>query len=214
MSIEQYTTSQLAAAARIAVGPRIDPETGQNRPDHLILMVTTDTIRYGRIRQVAEMVLGHALPEDVTPEIIRRRLLLWAAADLRGEHRFGQLEEPTDLQYAIFGRRVAALLGSHERWPGSEMLGWVEEAAANLIDFPAIGGQSPAELVLWRTVADQLGIEHDGEEDDDLRECDRCGDKVQTLSSQDFCDSCEEADAANEREAQDDINREPFTGPN
>ena len=75
--------------------------------------------------------------------------------------------EPTDLAYAVFGRYVAALLGSHEEWSGGDMLEDIAEYASNLTDFPLIGGQGPDEYALWRDIAGQLGIEHDGEDVDE-----------------------------------------------
>jgi hypothetical protein len=74
--------------------------------------------------------------------------------------------EPTDTAYAAFGRYVAALLGSHEEWSGAGMLEEIAEYASNLTGFPLIGGQSSDEYTLWREVAGQLGIEHDGEDNE------------------------------------------------
>ena len=59
--------------------------------------------------------------------------------------------------------------------------------------FHSISSQKPDVLAFWREIATELGIEHDGpEEDDEARECDRCGDEAETLSSRDLCDGCEE----------------------
>lgn len=81
-----------------------------------------------------------------------------------GEDESNVGAEPTDLAYAVFGRYVAALLGSHEEWSGADMLEEIAEYASNLTGFPLIGGQGPDEYALWRDVAGQLGIEHDGED--------------------------------------------------
>lgn len=114
----------------------------------------------------------------------------------RGKH--AAATEPTEAQYALLGRYTAALLGSCEDWDGGDICEAIAEHAANLDraggDFPGLGDQDADELKLWRTVADELGIEHDGEEDD-VRECDNCGDEVATLSARDFCDGCEEQEA-------------------
>lgn len=103
--------------------------------------------------------------------------------------------EPTVEQYARFGRMVAAQMGANEEW---------DSAADYLQDFGDnsgtvlgvhVGSEDLETLAMWRGIADELGIEHDGEEEDDERECDSCGDIVEILSSRDWCDGCEEEDA-------------------
>ncbi|MBG6106595.1 hypothetical protein [Frigoribacterium sp. CG_9.8] len=74
------------------------------------------------------------------------------------------LTEPTTGQYALFGRYVAALLGANTEWDSAA--DYLEEqaiAAANLLGV-SVGDQSPAELTLWRGVADQVGVYYDEDE--------------------------------------------------
>jgi hypothetical protein len=67
-------------------------------------------------------------------------------------------------RYAILGRYVAAKLGANREWDsGADYLGdiaYFAWAACNL----EIGSQSEDTLAHWRKIADDLGIEHDGEE--------------------------------------------------
>jgi hypothetical protein len=70
-------------------------------------------------------------------------------------------------RYARLGKFTAALLGSHEEWPGSEMLEWIAEQWGRIDSTHSIAGQNAAELQYWRKIADRLGIEYDGELDDE-----------------------------------------------
>ncbi|MFF2053821.1 hypothetical protein ACFVU2_19610 [Leifsonia sp. NPDC058194] len=69
-------------------------------------------------------------------------------------------------RYARFGKFTAALLGSNAEWPGSEMLELIAEHWSR-IDDKAIGGQSANDLAHWRKIADQLGVAHDGPDEED-----------------------------------------------
>lgn len=71
-----------------------------------------------------------------------------------------KLVEPTDIQYATFGRYVAVMMGANLEWDSAaDYLGDFAERAAGL-NFPSIGDQGEAELKLWRKAADQLGIDY------------------------------------------------------
>jgi hypothetical protein len=77
-------------------------------------------------------------------------------------------DEPDDLGYAMLGRYAAALLGSREGdWNSNEMTEDIARYAAEISDFPALSGGDDDDLTLWRNVAGQLGIKHDGEDVED-----------------------------------------------
>jgi hypothetical protein len=69
--------------------------------------------------------------------------------------------------YARLGEHVAALLGSNTEW--DDPAAYLEEIAAkaNALGLEPVGDQDAEGLAHWRTVADALGIEHDGEDDED-----------------------------------------------
>jgi hypothetical protein len=68
-------------------------------------------------------------------------------------------------EFAELGAFTAALLGSFERWPGTDLLEAIAEKAAGL--GMIIGDQNPEQLAYWRRLADAMLIEHDAEEVDD-----------------------------------------------
>jgi len=117
--------------------------------------------------------------------------------------------EPDDLSYAMLGRYAAALLGSRAGdWDSNEMTEGIARYAAELADFPALSGGSDAELKVWRDIADQLGIEHDGDEEnaDACRNPD-CEDTTSNGEGYDgLCGNC--ADATTCPECADEKNRE------
>jgi hypothetical protein len=76
--------------------------------------------------------------------------------EVKDEHRTELLE---------LGAFTAALLGSHEEWPGSEMLEWIAEKAAGL--GMIISDQTPEQLAYWRRLADAMLIEYDAEDEVD-----------------------------------------------
>lgn len=77
------------------------------------------------------------------------------------------ITEPTTGQYTTFGRYVAALLGSNTEWDSAaDYLEVQAAAAANMLGV-SVGDQSPAELKMWRGVADQVGIFYDEDEGED-----------------------------------------------
>lgn len=71
--------------------------------------------------------------------------------------------EPSQQDYAKFGRYVAALLGANAQWNDAGDI--LEDIAgkANSLDFP-VSDSDVTEF--WREVADELGIDHDGEDDE------------------------------------------------
>lgn len=106
------------------------------------------------------------------------------------------LVEPTAAEYAEFGRYAAALLGANSEWsdPGA----YLEELdmAAGRAGVHGLGDPDDDDLRLWRAVADELGVEHDGDEDEDGgHECERCDDDLPAMSGP-LCVACAADDAA------------------
>jgi hypothetical protein len=64
---------------------------------------------------------------------------------------------PEDAEHAL--NYIAALLGAFESWPGADMLEAIYETVQGALhaDTPAMSN-----LEHWRNVADTLGINHDG----------------------------------------------------
>lgn len=58
---------------------------------------------------------------------------------------------------------IAALMGSHESWPGADMLEWIEDElrTSGLFEHE-VADQSPEALTYWRGIAESYGFEHDG----------------------------------------------------
>jgi hypothetical protein len=74
-----------------------------------------------------------------------------------------KISEPDAVQYAQFGRRIAALLGSNSDWsPGSDYLGSIGEIALRSLGV-GIGDQDQEQLRFWRRIADEYGFDHDGD---------------------------------------------------
>ena len=71
----------------------------------------------------------------------------------------------TDAEYAEFGKRVAARLGSAEYW--SKAADFLEEFDALAVVHlkTTIGSGSPDLMEFWRARADALGIEHSGNDE-------------------------------------------------
>ena len=73
----------------------------------------------------------------------------------------------TDAEYAEFGKRVAARLGSASVWSNSADFLEEFDALAVVHLGTTIGSGSPDLMQFWRERADALGIEHDGEDEDE-----------------------------------------------
>jgi len=58
-------------------------------------------------------------------------------------------------------------LGSCKEWSMEQNFCTTEGIAtlADRVGLPSAGDQSAEELIFWRTIADAVGIEHDGEDD-------------------------------------------------
>ena len=70
---------------------------------------------------------------------------------------------PTQQDYASLGYYVAALMGANEEWDSpADYLEMIAEKAQAL--GANISDQDAGSLAFWRKIADDLGIEHDGEE--------------------------------------------------
>jgi hypothetical protein len=69
--------------------------------------------------------------------------------------------------YAKLGEYVAALLGANPEW--TSPADYLEEIAAkaHALGLDPISDQDDEDLAHWRTVADALGIAHDGEDEDE-----------------------------------------------
>lgn len=70
----------------------------------------------------------------------------------------------TDQQYAAFGKRVAARLGANREWDSAAdyLETFAFEAESILGVTP--GAEDDDLLAFWRAIADEVGVEHDGEE--------------------------------------------------
>jgi hypothetical protein len=66
-------------------------------------------------------------------------------------------------RYAELGRFAAVTLGANEEWRSNDITSALSTFWSQ-IDSRKIGGQSEEELTYWRTLADNLGIQHDGPE--------------------------------------------------
>lgn len=77
------------------------------------------------------------------------------------------ITEPTTEQYAKLGRYVAALMGANEEWDSAA--DYLEDIAfiGSHVLGVSVGDPGDDELKFWRTLADKLGIEHDGEDDEE-----------------------------------------------
>jgi hypothetical protein len=62
--------------------------------------------------------------------------------------------------------QIAIFLGSQEQWNGGDVCEHVAEVLAGT-GRPPVGSQTPADLRMYRQMADVLGYEHDGPEEDE-----------------------------------------------
>lgn len=97
---------------------------------------------------------------------------------------------PTDEQFAEFGRRIAAMLGSRSEWNSGDILQEASDHCEAALGMP-LGGDDPAARAMWRGVADDVGVSYDVA-DSEYQECKRCYDEVLTLSTDGLCDGCVE----------------------
>jgi hypothetical protein len=70
---------------------------------------------------------------------------------------------------------VAAYLGAQREWSGADMLEGISimiDRARDELGWPQTGGDGDDKLAWWRLVAEDLGLDHDGE-DEDLPDDDR-----------------------------------------
>lgn len=74
--------------------------------------------------------------------------------------------KPTDEQFATFGKKVAALLGTQLEWSGGDCLEDIGSMAVSTLHVQ-VGDQDDALLNFWRGVADEVGIEYEADEDDE-----------------------------------------------
>lgn len=99
-------------------------------------------------------------------------------------------------QSQVVLHKIAAMLGSAREWDSAA--DYLEDIAATINEsgvYPCpVSDQDDEALGYWRMVADEYGIGYDDDEDDDYRECSRCGDEVSYLSTDDLCDGCVEED--------------------
>lgn len=95
---------------------------------------------------------------------------------------------PTDEQFADFGRRMAALVGTRQ-WDGDLFQDLDEQAQETL--GAHLGDPDPEVRAMWRGIADDNGITYDID-DDEYQQCSRCEDDVLTLSTDGLCDGCVE----------------------
>lgn len=58
---------------------------------------------------------------------------------------------------------IAVFMGSHEDWNGGDVCEVVAETLART-GRPGVGDQSPEDLAMYRRHADNLGWQHDGED--------------------------------------------------
>lgn len=73
-------------------------------------------------------------------------------------------QEPTTVQYANFGRYVAALLGSQEDWDGAaDYLDEIDQVARRKLS-ASLGSADGPIRSMWQKIADQYGIEYGGNE--------------------------------------------------
>lgn len=145
-----YASAEQIADSKLDLQP--EGVTTLNLGSETIYNIPAEQAAIIRLAMIAAIEADRAQSTEETPAIVNGR------------------PEPTMAQYARLGRVTAAYLGANDDYNGGdicmEIANFVEEGLNTEVEpFPSIGGQGPEEFKFWRVIADQLGIEHDGDED-------------------------------------------------
>lgn len=121
-----------------------------------------------------ELLEAAGVPEHLAPASSpEHHAERYAPELLHAEHQGTPPAEHVE-PFTRLGRYVAALMGANEEWDSAA--DYLEDIAGAAQRYGVGNIGSEAELGRWRTIADELGIEHDGG-DEEENECPECGEE-------------------------------------
>jgi hypothetical protein len=83
------------------------------------------------------------------------------------EAQVAAITEPTEEQYAVLGRAIAAMLGSAEEWDSNSITEDISRMA-KILGVPSVSNtheDDSVEIAFWRGVANRIGVGYPDEED-------------------------------------------------